>query len=71
MATLLDRYVNRHELAAQLGVSWRTICRYEDERDGLPSLRIGRRKMYNLESVRAWLERRERSRNPTRSRRAA
>lgn len=71
MAKLLDHYVNRHELAALLGVSWRTVYRYEEERDGLPSVMIGRRKMYNLDSVKEWLGRRERGRNPSRSRRAA
>ena len=70
MAKLLEDYVNRQELAEQLGVSWRTLCRYEEERDGLPSLILGGRRMYRLESVRAWLERRERRPNPSRQRAA-
>ncbi len=49
----------------------RTVARYENEPDGLPSLIIGGRRKYRIESVRAWLERRERRPNPTRGRRAA
>lgn len=72
MTTLLDGYVDRAGLAAQLKVSERTLIRYESERDGLPSLMLGGRRMYKLDSVRAWLERRERSANPSRrARRAA
>ena len=68
---ILDGYLTRQQLAEQMGVSWRTICRYEDMADGLPSLLIGGKKIYRVESVRQWLERRERRPNPTRTRRAA
>ena len=71
MSTLLDGYVNRRELAAELRCSERTIIRYEREPDGLPSTLLGGRVLYKLDNVRAWLERRERRPNPTRSRRAA
>jgi hypothetical protein len=71
MAKLLEDYVDRATLAEDLGVNWRTIHRYENQPDGLPSLLLGGRRMYKLDSVRAWLERRERKPNPTRSRRAA
>ncbi len=71
MTGLLSEYVDRAGLAAELGVSERTICRYEAERDGLPMTRIGGRAMYRLSSVRQWLERRERRPNPTRGNRAA
>jgi hypothetical protein len=71
MTNILEGYVDRPALAQQLGVSWRTIHRYENLPDGLPSLMIGGRRMYKLDSVRAWLERRERKPNPTRGRRTA
>ena len=71
MAKLLEDYIDRATLAAELGVNWRTIHRYENQPDGLPSLLIGGRRMYRVDSVRAWLERRERKPNPTRGRRGA
>ena len=71
MAKLLEDYIDRLTLAEELGVNWRTIHRYENQPDGLPSLLIGGRRMYRLESVKAWLARRERQRNPTRGRREA
>jgi hypothetical protein len=71
MPELLENHVDRGSLARQLGVSERTVFRYENQPDGLPSLLLGGRRMYKLDSVRAWLERRERKPNPTRSRRAA
>ena len=71
MTNVLEGYVDRPALAQQLGVSWRTIHRYENQPDGLPSLMIGGRRMYKLDSVRAWLERRERKPNPTRGRQSA
>lgn len=71
MANILADYLDRDALAAELGVSARTVARYELEPDGLPSLLIGGRRRYRIESVRAWLERRERRPNPTRRSRAA
>ena len=71
MAKLLEDYIDRLTLAEELRVNWRTVHRYENQPDGLPSLLIGGRRMYRLESVKAWLERRERQRNPTRGRRTA
>lgn len=55
---ILDEYIPRTELARQLGVSDRTIARYETEPDGLPSLMVGGRKLYPTAAVKAWLERR-------------
>ena len=67
---LLSDYIDRPCLAESWGVSTRTLARYESLPDGLPSLLLGGRRMYKLESVRAWLERRERKPNPTRRRAA-
>lgn len=66
MAELLEGYLDRATLAAQLNVSERTLIRYEGERDGLPSLMLGGRRLYRLEAVRQWLQRRERTPNPSR-----
>jgi hypothetical protein len=67
---LLSNYIDRACLAESWGVSMRTLARYEALPDGLPSLLLGGRRMYKLDSVRAWLERRERKPNPTRRRAA-
>ena len=47
-------------------LSKRTISRYENQPDGLPSIEVGGRKFYRIEAVREWLRRRERHRNPRR-----
>ena len=70
MANILADYLNRDALAAELGVSARTVARYETEANGLPSVMIGGRRKYKIDSVKAWLERRERKPNPTRRRTA-
>ncbi len=44
MPELLEGYLDRAALAAALGVSARTLCRYEAEPNGLPSLLIGGRR---------------------------
>jgi phage terminase Nu1 subunit (DNA packaging protein) len=67
-AELIADYVDRASLAEALKVSPRTISRYENQPDGLPSLLIGGRKHYRMESVRKWLDRREQ--HPNRRRRA-
>jgi len=64
---LLDDYLSRAELASELGVVTRTISRYENQPDGLPSVLIGGRKLYRLQSVRKWIEQRERCPNPRRA----
>ena len=61
--------ISRDELAAVLDVTPRTLSRYENQPDGLPSVLIGWRKFYRYESVRKWLAQRER--HPNRRRRAA
>ena len=68
MTTLLDEYLTREGLAAELHVTPRTISRYENEGDGLPSTTIGGRKYYHTGSVKQWLKNRERRPNPRRSR---
>jgi len=70
---VLDGFLRREELARQLGVSSRTIDRWQSLRVGPPRLRCGRTILYNTESVREWLRSQEeqpsmarRQRNPSR-----
>lgn len=56
---LLQDYVDRQTLAGELGVTERTVWRYENQPDGLPNLMIGGRKLYRRSSVQAWLDARE------------
>lgn len=65
--TILEQYIDRATLAAELRCAERTIARYEGEPDGLPSLVIAGRKYYRREAVREFLARRERKPNPRRA----
>jgi len=64
---LLDDYRNRAELAQELRCSERSIWRYENLPDGLPSVLIAGRKFYRIQAVRDWLAKRERRPNPRRA----
>jgi hypothetical protein len=63
---ILADFVDRATLAQQLRCTEKTIWRYENAPDGLPSLMIGGRKYYRLSAVMAWLAKRERKPNPRR-----
>jgi excisionase family DNA binding protein len=58
-AGLLDGYLTEAQVAAQLGVTARTIWRWRKERRGPPVTLFGRRVLFHIDSVRAWLKRRE------------
>ncbi|MER8648411.1 MULTISPECIES: hypothetical protein [unclassified Mesorhizobium] len=64
---LLNGYLDRASLADALKCSERTVARYENQPDGIPSLMVGGRKLYRLVAVREWLDRRERRPNPRRA----
>ncbi|WP_156465148.1 hypothetical protein [Mesorhizobium sp. Root552] len=64
---ILSDYIDREALARGLGISTRTLWRYENQPDGLPSLMIGGRKFYRLQTVRDWFEKRETRPNPRRA----
>jgi hypothetical protein len=68
LTDLLSDYVDRPQLATELKVSERTVRRYELEPDGLPFVRMGRRKLYNIPRARDWIQRREHKPNPRRGR---
>lgn len=66
---ILDGYLRHDELAKQLGLSPRTIDRWEALRIGPPRVSIGRTILYNAESVREWLLSRERQALPVKGHR--
>ena len=67
---LLAGYLRREELAQQLGVSARTIDRWQMLRCGPPRVAIGRTVLYRLDSVRQWLQSREQTSFPAKRRRS-
>ena len=56
---VLRGFLRREELAHQLGLSPRTIDRWEALRIGPPRVAVGRTILYNIESVQQWLRSRE------------
>ena len=56
---LLADYADRFTLAEQWGTCTRTIARYEKQ--GLPHLTLGGRRLYPLAKVSEWLKSREES----------
>ena len=56
---LLDKWISRSALAAELGVSSDTLARWQTQRIGPPCVRIGRKVIYRREAVRHWLISRE------------
>lgn len=66
MSQLLSDYLNREQLAAQIGVTPRTIHRWQNLPDGLPYTLLGGRVLFRISSVRAWIEAQERKPNPRR-----
>ena len=52
---ILDGFITREQLAAELGKSPRTIDRWEVRRIGPPRVIVGRTILYRVESVREWL----------------
>ena len=66
---VLEGFLSRGQLAEQLGLSERTIARWEALRDAPPRTQIGRRVFYNIQSVRLWLQAREQQPSAVRKRR--
>lgn len=63
-ADLLAGFVPGDQLAGALGKSERTIDRLVNQPDGLPYVKVGRTRLFNIDSVRDWLIARETQRNP-------
>ncbi len=66
MTSLLDDYLTRDELAAELRVTTRTVIRWQNMPDGVPYVELGGRTLYRRSSVRAWIESHEKRPNPRR-----
>lgn len=57
---LLDGFYTQPQLADELGVTQRTLQRWEELRTGPPMIQIGRRtRLYKKQSVLEWLSSRE------------
>lgn len=65
LGAFLDGYIDKSELARQLGVSERTVDRYTDLPDGLPFVKLGRRRLFDVAQCRQWLADRTITRNPS------
>jgi predicted DNA-binding transcriptional regulator AlpA len=61
---VLPGLLRRAELAKQLGLSPRTIDRWQALCEGPPRVTVGRTILYSVESVRAWLRSREQQSSP-------
>ena len=57
---LLSGWMTRAEVAAELKLSTDTLQRWENQRIGPPTMRLGRRVYYRAEAFREWLVSRER-----------
>jgi hypothetical protein len=53
------RYITADRLANTLGVTVRTLCRWDAARIGPPKVKICKTILYNLESIAVWLASRE------------
>ncbi len=60
---LLDGWLTRAEVAAEIGVSIDTLARWESRRIGPPCVRIGRKVLYRAQAFRDWLVARENPRD--------
>lgn len=56
---LLDDWMSRDDLAAELSVSVDTLSRWETRRIGPPCVRVGRRVLYRRGAVQEWLRSQE------------
>ncbi len=56
---ILGDFLDPAQLAKELGVSERTVARWHAMRIGPPRVTIGRKPLYRLESVTAWIARQE------------
>ena len=59
-ADVLDEWLTRDALAADLGVQPMTLRRWASEGLGPPFVKVGRKALYRKEAVREWMCTRER-----------
>ncbi|MGB8104446.1 MAG: helix-turn-helix domain-containing protein [Pseudolabrys sp.] len=63
----LNGYLTKTALAKEFGVSERTIDRWRNQPNGLPFTTAGATVLFNIASVRKWLDKRERHPNKRRA----
>lgn len=63
--------LDEHAIAKVLRCSRRQVHRYWNEANGLPYVKLGRKRYTRLSVIPTWLESRERQSNPPRKRRRA
>lgn len=56
---LLDGWLSRERVAAEIGVSVDTLARWERRRIGPPCAKLGRKILYRADALRAWMLARE------------
>lgn len=61
MTNLLEGYINHQEAAQRLGVSSRTLTRWNAQRKGPPHTKIGRVTLYRVTGLVEWLLQNERN----------
>lgn len=61
LTPILSEYVAINDLATELGVTRRTLSRWNQLREGPPQTLIGIRVYYRRDAVREWLRSREQS----------
>lgn len=66
MSIILREYLTRDQLAAELHITPRTLARWQSQPDAIPHVQMGGRILFRIDSVRAWLESRERHPNKRR-----
>jgi hypothetical protein len=59
------RYTTPGGLARMLGVTPRTLFRWDERRIGPPKIKVGKRVLYDLAKIPGWLEEHERAAPPT------
>jgi DNA-binding transcriptional MerR regulator len=58
-AHVLDGHISRKEFAKEMGVTERTVTRWNDQGIGPPEIVIHKRHMYSRASIAAWLASKE------------
>ncbi|MDA9465329.1 hypothetical protein [Bradyrhizobium sp. CCBAU 53415] len=53
--SILAGYITEAEFAASADITTRTVCRYRNQPDGLPFLKLGGKVLIPVEDARAWL----------------
>lgn len=56
---ILSNYISAESLAEQIGVTPRTLFRWQQKRVGPPVTQIGRKNFYKISSVEDWLKQNE------------